>query len=52
MYNINLMKVFKETPTYKLTTADADKKVYTEQAKLIQKHEKCLTNANSVQSTR
>ena len=31
------------TPTYELTTADADKKVYIEQAKLMQKHEKCLT---------
>ena len=31
------------TPTYELTTEKADKKVFSEQCKLMAKHEKCLT---------
>ena len=32
------------TPTYERTTADADKKVFSEEIKLMKKHENCLTS--------
>ena len=32
------------TPVYEITTEDADKKVFNEQIKLMQKHKKCLTS--------